>query len=90
MKGNCGPDHLTSLFLDSCFEFDTDYTGNTIKTHEDVQSRMECQALCQTNDNCKAWTLGETAYVGNCILKSSDAGRQSHSEITSGPKYCSE
>ena len=75
-------------FLDFCFEFDTGYTGNTIKTHNNVKSRMECRALCQTNDDCKAWTFGETNFIGVCHLKSSDAGRQSLGGLISGPKVC--
>ena len=85
--------YLTSLFfkifLDSCFEKDIDYYGNIVTTYPNILNRMSCQTLCMYDPDCKFWTYGVTGTWGNqCVLKTSDEGRQSLSGLISGPKFC--
>ena len=74
------------MFVDSCIEYNIDYEGNDVKGIDGVKSRMDCQAHCQTNNNCKGWTWGVTSH--HCGLKSSDSKRTTYLGVISGPKVC--
>ena len=72
------------LFLDGCFETDTDFYGNNVGEQYDIENPKDCQTLCQNNNECNFWTLSNS-----CWLKTTDSGRQSKLGVTSGPKFCS-
>ena len=81
-----------------CFEQKVGFHGNEINTDPDdsdygsgvgkQESALECQQMCQARDECKFFTY--VADDKTCWLQTSDTGRISGSQYTSGKKYCNQ
>ena len=82
-----GHDLTTYLFLDSCVEKNVYYYGETIDAiHENVENDGYCQELCADFWLCYFWSYN--AEDKECVLKSSDSGREHFPGYISGPKKC--
>ena len=78
-----------SLFLcslDTCFWNDKKLRGNDVASFR-KKDAVECQKLCQINDECYYWTVNR---YRRCFLKNANAlsGLSTKSGFTSGPKIC--
>ena len=74
-----------------CFEWNTNFDGNDLDSSpkKNVDSKHECQKLCQETTGCEFFTYDPKAYnPKTCYLKTSDTGRVSLKGIVSGPKFC--
>ena len=52
---------LLFLFLDGCFEKDTDFYGNNVGEQYGIENPEDCQTLCQNNNECNFWTYSVTS-----------------------------
>ena len=75
------------LFLESCFETDTDFYGYDIVNKYGINDQKECQEYCQNNTLCNFWTYQPSST--GCFLKTADSGRATSLGLMSGPKFCS-
>ena len=84
--------HVTSLFLETCFEEYTDFYGHTLGNEiQNVPTATDCQSKCQTTNGCKYWTYGlgsHPDYAGWCWLKTSDVNRRPNNNLISGQRFC--
>ena len=84
--------YLTGSF--DCFEWNTNFNGNDLDLSpvKNVDSKHECQKLCQETTGCEFFTYDPNAYNPKmCYLKTSDGGRitgLTAKGIVSGPKFC--
>ena len=81
--------YLTGSF--DCFEWNTNFNGNDLDLSpmKNVDSKHECQKLCQETTGCEFFTYDPNADNPKmCYLKTSDSGRTTRKGIVSGPKFC--
>ena len=79
-----------------CYERDIDFYGFDLNNQPDDKnyawedgkrnSPLECQKLCQSTKECKAFTY--YPRNGHCWLKTSDSDRREFGGMISGPKHC--
>ena len=81
---------MSSLFIESCIEQDTDYLGHDITFHRNVKTPEDCKELCLYEDKCNFWTHGLVSWetYPGCWLESKNIGRQHYFGLTSGKKIC--
>ena len=73
----------------TCFEDNTAYIGNNIKTQTDCPSRSTCQKSCANNYQCKFWSFEEKQNSGICYMKTRRGGvTHGMNNYVSGSKNC--
>ena len=79
------------LFLDYCFDNETDYAGGDIEHFFDIQNPEDCQVECQSDPRCEYWSYAHYDHANpakTCYFKSSKGQVIQNNILTSGPKYC--
>ena len=90
-KGGPMANNVYHIKLDACFDKDVRTTyHNLIKVSTTVYSILDCQTLCQSTSSCMIFTFNPIFHDGHgeCILFSSENGRQDKPGHIIGPKYC--
>ena len=74
----------------NCRELGYDYEGNDSILELETSSSMDCQIICQRNNDCKYWAW-DKANNSKCSLKTAKDESRKISKTGMfyfGPKYC--
>ena len=74
------------ILIGSCFEHNTDYSGNDVANKGSISDENDCQKECQNYDGCNYWTFDPSNQM--CWMKGSYSGSVSNNNgARSGPKF---
>ena len=77
--------HFNRFIFSDCFEADTNYKQNNL-FYEVDNSAKACQARCQREARCHAFTYGTRSR--RCYLKTEIGEKEHFPGVISGPKFC--
>ena len=69
-----------------CFELNTQYSGELLKTIIEINDAKDCQELCHKHEACQFWTYQTNSQI--CHLKEVKGAKSSQEDMISGPKVC--
>ena len=75
-------------FPEGCYKEGVEYTGDTIRTKNGVESAEDCHQECYDSELCHYWSYDMTVKACNLKGKEGESGRQKNGNFVSGPRQC--
>ena len=73
---------------ETCEQYDVEYVGNDVQCLNSADTWEGCAKICNSRERCSHWTWVDSAGIGECCVKTSDAGKVKREGYISGSKAC--